>query len=696
MRTRFSWLSITLITVLLLAACGGTPPVVPPATAPPAGDTAAPPVGDTAMAPTDTAPASAVGAGVPQVVTDPALVPTEFHEAPMLAERVAAGDLPPVEERLPAEPLVLQPAFEIGQYGGTWHSGFTGPGDRQNAERITADHMLFWDAEVKNVVPNIAKDWEISDDGRTIRIFLREGMKWSDGAPFTADDIMFWYEDVYQNPDLTPAPAAWLSIGGEQGTLEKIDDYTVQFNFVEPYFGFLEIIASLTGGGQFHGGVTTMGWWRPKHYLTQFHPSYTAQEELDAMSAAEGYESWVELFRFKQDPQLNIDAPVTSIWKPVTPISSQVFRLERNPYYFAVDTAGNQLPYIDTLELSLAEDLQVLNLRAVAGEYDFQVRHIGLANVPVLLENAEAGNYSVRFWRWQHGCDLCINFNQNYDADPEIEKWLTNRDFRIAMSVSIDRNQLNEAFWLGLGEPGSAAPGSSSPYYLGPESRTLNAEFDPDRANEILDGLGLTDRDGEGFRLRSDGQGRLTFRLTTVAAAFVPYSQIMEAIIAGWAQRIGIDVELEELERSLEQTRVANNEVQLGVWENTGSDNPILNCGHTVACYQYTRWAPLYGTWYATNGAQGLEPEGEIRRQQELLDQGLRVPADQRIDIGKEIVQIYVDNVWAIGTVGVSPAVIGVAVVSNNLGNVPEFVPGNTHGQTPGNARPSTWYFKQP
>jgi peptide/nickel transport system substrate-binding protein len=703
-------LSLLLILGVVLSACGGAATTAAPAAtaeAPAATEAPEEPEVEPTEAPAPTAEAPTAEAeatepsaaleftGVPQIITDLALFPTEYQEAPMLAEMVAAGDLPPVAERLPAEPLVIHPAFEIGQYGGTWRAGFTGPGDRQNAERITADHMLFWDAEVNNVVPNIAKAWEVTDDGRTVTLTLREGMKWSDGAPFTADDILFWYEDVYLNEELTPAPAAFMSIGGQQGTVEKVDDVTVQFKFAEPYYGFIEYIASLSGGCSFHGGVTTMGLCRPKHYLSQFHPSYTSQEEIDAMVEAEGFETWVELFRFKQDPQLNMEAPVTSIWKPVTPITSPQFVLERNPYYFAVDTAGNQLPYIDRLELNLAENLEVLNLRAVAAEYDFQVRHIGLANVPVLLENAEAGNYNVRFWYWQHGCDACINFNQNYDGDPEVQQWLRNRDFRIALSISIDREQLNEAFWLGQGSPGSAAPGPLSPYYLGDESRTQNAEFDPDRANEILDGLGLTERDSDGFRMRTDGQGRLTLHMTTVGAQFVPYTQIMEAVVAGWAEHIGIAVELEELERTLEGTRVSNNELQLAVWENSGSDNPILNCAHTTACYQFTRWAPLNGLWYATNGEQGLEPEGDIARQQELLDQALRVAPEERLEIGREILRIYVDNVWAIGTVGVSPAVIGTAVVSNSLGNVPEFVPGNTPGQTPGNARPATWYFME-
>lgn len=631
--------------------------------------------------------------GLPEVVTDPAQFPTTYNEVPELAALVRAGRLPPVQQRVPEEPLVIKPAHEIGRYGGTWRAGFTGPADGQNIDRIVHDHLIYWDAQVANVVPHIAKGWEVADGGRTIMFFMRKGMKWSDGAPFTADDIMFWYEDLYLNEELNPTKAAFMAIGGEQGTVEKVDDYTVSFRFSAPYYGFLEEVASLGVAGHFTRGNAAMGLFAPKHYMQQFHPKYVSQDELDRKARAERFDNWARLLRFKNDPKLNVDCPTTSPWRITSPINTPTLALERNPYYLAVDTAGNQLPYIDKIVMTLAENLEVLNLRAAAGEYDLQIRHIDIAKVPVFRQNQQRGNYSVRFWPWPHGTDAGFFINQNYEADAEVRKWLTNKDFRIALSLGIDRDQLNDIFWLGIGDPGSAAPGPLSPYYLGPESRQLHATFDPRRANEILDRLGLTRKDSEGLRLRTDGRGRLELEVTTVGAAFVNWTGIAQIVAQHWARNLGIKANVQEVERSLHTTRLANNELQIRVWSNDGSDNPYTYPFHAMAYDVGAAIAPLSGLWWQSGGTRGVRPEGDLLSQLELFDEGKGVPAEQRIELGKEILRLYVENAWVIGTVGISPALLGVVVQKNNMRNVPEMVPGSTPGQTPGNARPEQFYF---
>jgi len=201
----------------LAAACGQpAPPITAPTAAPPAAaqkpaDTPQPAA---ATATTSTTTAPAASGNLPQVITDASRTPKQLKEAPMLAEQVKAGKLPPVEQRLPQEPLVLQPTNEVGKYGGNWRMAFTGPADKQNMERHNHDHLIYWDAKVETIVPNVAKGWEVQDGGKTIVIKLRKGMKWSDGQPFTADDILFWYEDLFLNDDLNPARASFMSIGG--------------------------------------------------------------------------------------------------------------------------------------------------------------------------------------------------------------------------------------------------------------------------------------------------------------------------------------------------------------------------------------------------------------------------------------------------------------------------------------------------
>ncbi|NBX46102.1 MAG: hypothetical protein EBT22_02590 [Chloroflexi bacterium] len=364
------------------------------------------------------------------------------------------------------------------------------------------------------------------------------------------------------------------------------------------------------------------------------------------------------------------------------------------PNFRGVDTEGNQLPYIDKIQMTLAENLEVLNLRAIAAEYDFQVRHIDLAKVPVYKENEARGNYTVKFWLWQHGTDAGFFMNQDFDADPEVRQWITSKDFRNALSMGMDRDQLNEAFWLGLGDPGSSAPGPASAFYLGPDSRKLNSVLDVAKANQLLDKLGLTKRDPQGFRQRLDGKGRLQLEVTTVGAAFINYTGIAQMVSEQWARNLGIKANVTEVERSLMTTRLANNELQIRVWSNDGTDNPFTYPFHGLAYAPDSAIGPNSGKWWQSGGKIGTKPDGDLLKQLELLNEGKGKPADERVAIGKEILRLMVDNNWVIGTVGISPAVLGVAIIGNNFGNVPDLVTGSTPGQTPGNARPEQFYFK--
>ena len=531
--------------------------------------------------------------GLPSIITDPDAIPGTFNEAPMLAELVRQGlpcgtqttedkPCPPVEERLPDEPAVIKPTDEIGKYGGTWRTGFTGPGDGQNIDRIQHNHLLFFDAKVQNVTPWILKGWEISEGGKTFTFFMRKGMRWSDGAPFTTEDVMFWYEDMYENDELVPAQAVWNEIGGVQGVWEKVDTHTFTVKFQQPYNVFIPTMASITVSGHWMRGKDGMGAYSPKHYMKQFHPKYAGQAKVDELAKDEGFDNWVQLFKFKNDPKLNVEAPVVTPWITKTPINTPQMVLERNPYYFAVDTAGNQLPYFDKIVMGLAEDLEVLNLRAIAGEYDIQGRHVQLPKLPVLLENQEKGNYTIRFWRALGGSDSAFYINQNYDADPEIGKWLRNKDFRIALSQGFDRDQLNEIFWLGTGDPGSACP--AGVYAPGPEWRKKHATFEPETANEILDRIGLDKKDSEGFRLRTDGGGRLVLEAATVGAAFMDFTGITENVAEQLGRNIGIKMVIKEMERSLLFTKVGNNELQMPVWSVGDNDDLFLNAIHTVPC----------------------------------------------------------------------------------------------------------------
>ena len=636
----------------------------------------------------------------PELILDPAKWPKKFAEAPMLADLVKAGKLPPVEKRVPEEPMVVKPLQAIGRYGGTWRRGFTGPGDGENGNRIVStDKILFWDYTGTKVMPCVAREWKQSDDGKSVTISLRKGMKWSDGTPFTANDFVFWYEEVYLNKDLLPTPHPDFMANGKSGAIRKVDDSTVAFEFHDPNYLFVDILAGSTaiGGGQATQamGGRSMGAYMPAHYIKQFLPKYSSRDEADKKAKAAGFDGWVSYIRNRWDWRLNPELPVLTPWKTVNPINTPTWVLERNPYYMGVDTAGNQLPYIDRITMTLAENLEVLNLRAIGGQYDLQERHTALAKLPVFLENRAKVGYDVRLDPALNGSDATLQTNQSYEADPEVAKWLHTNDFRRALSMGIDRDQLNETFWLGVGTPGSVAPSESLPYSPGPEWRKKWSTLDVKQANALLDKIGLAKKDGEGYRLRTDGKGRLRLELQTSAGAFVPHTQIAEMIKEQW-KKIGIQADAKEMERSLFFSRIAGNEHQIALWANDGSEVLYLFPRHALPLDPVES---LIGTpiarWYSSNGAQGKAPKDpRMISALELFRSASGKKTQERYKIAQEIWKILVDEQYSIGTVGQSPATMGVRIVSNKLGNIPARQTNAQHARTPCSSHPATFFYK--
>jgi peptide/nickel transport system substrate-binding protein len=633
-----------------------------------------------------------------EVVLDLARAPQQFQESPDLAQQVQAGRLPPVVQRLPAEPLVLQTLEEIGHYGGTWRRGFTGPGDSENGNRINAsDRILSWDRSGTQLMPSVAKAWEVSADGRRTTITLRRGMRWSDGAPFTADDFVFWFEDIYSNRDLGGGAMQEMQSQGKPGRVVKLDEVTVAFEFEHPNFLLVEQIAAQTNlGGQSYrqsdGG--TFGGYAPAHYLKQFLPRYSSEQAVTEKARAAGYANWVQYLHFVKDWRLNPALPTLAPWRTVQPINTPNWVLERNPYYWMVDTAGNQLPYIDRISMSLAENLEVVNLRAIAGEYDHQARHLQLAKLPVFLENLDRGGYKVHVDLATYGADLALHLNMSYVADPEIGKWLRNVDFRRALSLGIDRDQLNETFWLGLGTPGSPVVSEASPESPGPEWRTRWSTLDVDKANRMLDAIGLTKKDSEGFRLRTDNGQRLVLQ-AAATQALQPYPQQLEMIAQQW-RRIGIALDVRETERSLAYSRLRTNQLHIFPWSNSGSEKLFLVPQYVIPVdAANSAMGPAYAAWYASNGTTGEKPtDPEVLKVLELFRSAAAKPEAERNKIAQDIWKVVVDQQWSIGVVGVSPGSFGLRVVSNKLGNVPRRTCIANHCRTPAAAYPQQYFFR--
>lgn len=636
-----------------------------------------------------------------QVVSDPAAWPKNFNESPALQQLVRTGRLPALANRLPKEPLVLRPIHEVGRYGGTMRRGFTGPADDENGNRINAsDKLITWDAEGTGLVPSVAKSWSMSADGKAFNISLREGMRWSDGAPFTADDFVFWFEEIHNNTAIVASPIVDLSPQGKPGRIVKRSATEIAFEFDVPFHLFEELIAGDTtiGGGQ---AVTQSasrigGGYAPAHYLKQFLPKFSSEDEVNRRARADGFENWVQAFHAKKDWTLNPDLPVLGPWVTTRPRNTPIWVLERNPYYWAVDTAGNQLPYIDRIVMTLAEDTEVINLRTISGEYDWQERHIDLGKLPVLLQNQAKSGYKVYLDPAVNGSDTVLQINTSFSADPEIGKWLRNADFRRALSLGIDRNQLNETFWLGVGVPGSVAPADSMPESPGKEWRQRWSTFDARQANEMLDKIGLTRKDAQGFRLRTDNGQRLRLQIQAVKA-FLPWPQQAEMIAQQW-RRIGIQADVRDMERNLALTRTRNNEHHIQVWTNGGTELLYLFPRHAIPVEPVSAFmGPEYARWFASGGQRGAKPEDpEMLRIFDLFQQAASLKKHERDAIAQEIWKIIVEQQYGIGTVGQSPAFMGVRVVKTNLGNVPSRLCAAQHCRPPGSGRLETVFFRSP
>lgn len=608
---------------------------------------------------------------------------SKFNEAPMLAELVKQGKFPPVEQRLPKSPLVVTPVEEIGQYGGTWRRAWLGLSDQWGPNKICHEHLVMFDKGGTKVLPNIAESWKVSRDAKVYTFKIREGIKWSDGAPLTTDDVMFWYEDFILNKDLTPTVPTWLTAGGKPCKIVKVDTYTfrVEFEQANPLF-LINICKS--GGNQF---------FLPKHYGKQFHIKYTSKEEVEKKAKDAGFQFWYQLFDARvsnsnawlQNPEL----PVLHPWRNTTLPTATTMIFERNPYYFKIDPAGNQLPYIDRIAHALVENREVITMKAVAGEIDMQTRHISLPDYTLLMENRAKGNYRVLNWKQGVGSDVMICLNQNV-KDPTLRKLFEDRRFRQALSVAINRDEIWKLVYLGMGKPRQCSLISGVAFY-DPEWEKMWTEYDPKKANELLDRIGLNKRDRDGFRLRPDGK-TLALTITFPSGIFGAWSDVLEMVKKYW-ESVGVKVAIQPVERSLYVTRCNAGDLEIGVWNFDRNAAVMSDPGRLLGTVTDGPWAPLYGQWYSTGGKGGEEPKGDIRKIYDFWDKA-KATADekQRERFFKEIINLHKRNIWMIGIVGELPQPV---VVKNNFRNVPDGVIWDDTLRSPKNARPEQFFFKQ-
>lgn len=611
--------------------------------------------------------------------------PTEFNEAPMLAEKVAAGELPAVAERLPDldDLVVLEPVEEIGQYGGTMRMQHWDPG-MGNIKMVMYDPPVRWNRDYTEYIPGLFRGWEFNEDGSSVTFLMRQGLKWSDGHPFTTEDILFWWEDLALNEDFGAVTKPWWGfIGVELATLEIIDDYTFTFHYPAPNWNVPYILAS--------------GFWNfepmmaPKHFLSQFHPEYNA--------AVDGYDELETMRLWHQTP----GHPTIFAWHTVDYRPGERVVFERNPYYWKVDTDGNQLPYVDRLESAEVPDAEVRLLRVLAGDVDLSFRQVDSPrDLPVVLDNQERGGY-----RWLEGW---INgaggwpmavINQDHVLDDYIREVQRDKNFMRGLSLAVDRERANEAIWYGLGTVQQATITEQSWHFDSPEGREVfeewaawYADYDPERASEYLDAAGLDQRDADGWRLREDNGQRFELMIDIGDWGGAEVAEEAAALLQRDWQDVGIRVILNhapvpEIGRRWDDGHFMVRIVHMAEMDLWTFPDWVFPVGNE------TRGWPMQALWYRTGGAMGEEPGPIVSRLYDLYEQGIAIPdVDERHPLVWEAIRIHMEE--GPFYVGITAGLPMPSTAKENLRNIPEFgILGPWAIGGPGNTNPEQFFYMQ-
>lgn len=661
-------LNVLVILVLVLVACGPTPTEAPAEPAEPA------------------EPAATEAPAEPEEPEAPAV---SANQSPMLQELVASGDLPPLAERLPADVLTVPVVESIGEYGGTWHHLDDGV-DLGKMKMTLYEPHIRWKADYTGYEPGLVKSWDFEDDGNTLILHFREGVKWSDGDDFNMDDLKFWWNDLATNDDYKVMQIPWwgFKTTGDPMDVEFPDDYTMVFKWDSPHW-----ITPFTLAQGFWEG---MDHFKPSHHLEQFHPTYNSDASYDDLELADKY--W-------ETPGY----PCLFAWccSDVTP-GERVF-FERNPYYWKVDPEGNQLPYIDYIEDDIVADRETRVLQLSQGKYEIDFR--GSNNpldIPFLTEQAESGGYHLQAG-WMNGAGAWPGWliNQDYVPDEGIRDLLRDTNFRKGLSHAMDRDRIVDVAWGGIGTPKQSTISPQSWHFASAEGQKVfdawaaaDATYDPDLAVEYFEKANFTDQDGDGLRDLPSGEAfKLVIDMTGWARdeVDIPASETFRENLI----ELGVDVAPLNMVSGTPDSALREKEStfmlrgchasEVDIWTYPDWIFPLRGGG------EGSRSWPMQGKWRQTGGAEGWEPESgsPAAKLQALYDKGMAEPTvDGRHKIVWEAIQVHIDDgPFTLGAAGDQPMPV---VVKNNVHNVPEFgILGPWAPGSPGNTNPSQYWIEQ-
>ncbi len=684
--TRRGFLHLSAVTAggVMLTACGGDASRTAPPQATTADAAGAPTQGPDVQSPTE-APAPTVASDTGRAT--PIEATGNYKESPQLTALVEAGNMPPVAERLPQNPYVVPHKWvQPGKYGGHLQMGASSDWGVAHyiQESMYGHSPVRWLNDGLDIGPGLAESWSTNDDATEWTFNFREGLKWSDGKPWTTADIMFWWEDMVLDEGHPAGPPDEARSGkGTLATFKAVDDLTLQLSFDAPAPLIPDLVACWV-----KRGIGPADWMQPRHYMEQFHPKYNKQ--INPKS------DWVDTFDQKKDFAINPECPTMTGWKLKSYKEGVNTVWERNPYYWCVDKAGNQLPYIDGITMTNVQNPEVLKLRFIEGKVDYvHGGHtpLSLADVSPLRQAEPRSKLEVRFWDSGSGTGSIFFFNYDF-AEPKMRELIRNPKFRQALSHAYNREQVRKVVYFNQGE---LTTGTMSPkaieFKINEEGRTVYQQwrdsyvkYDPELAKQMLDEVGVVDKNGDGLREMPGGE-KLSVRLDFPAEAGNETTRTNELLARDW-RAIGIDAKLNPLPpESVEDQWRVGKVMSKTAWEASDGPNLLVNPTWQVPI-EPARWAPLEGTYYSVRGTPAenaqqnvdpykrtpprMEPEagGPVEQLWKLYDQA-KVETDpmKRHRLVWDITRVHIEQgPFFMGVVANYPRIV---LVKEGLMNVP-------------------------
>ncbi len=604
-------------------------------------------------------------------------------EPPLLAERVAAGELEPMFKRLPQQPMVDEHEnYRIAEYGGTLNTLLSKSKDIRMMVVYGYARLLGYNQRLQ-LKADILRDFKV-EEGRIFTLYLRKGHRWSDGQPFTSEDFRYYWDDIANNESLSPfGPPKALLVDDEKPQVEILDELTVRYSWSKPNPIFLTSLAE----------PRPRFIYAPKHYLKQFHEKYNSAETLAARVKESGRRNWASLHHFRNRPYKsdNPAFPVLQPWINTTRPPAERFMFIRNPWYHRVDKKGRQLPYIDQVAIQIV-DKNLIAAKVGAGESDLQGRNLQLTDYTFLKASEKRQHYSARLWQKGAGSQIAIYPNLNSN-DPVWRSLVRDVRFRRALTLGVNRHEINQVVYYGLATESNNTVLDSCPLFK-PEYQTAWTNYDLQQAGELLDQIGLTQRNSDNIRLMSDGRP-LEIILQT-AGESTEETDVLELIKDSWL-KLGIKLYINPSQREVFRQRVFSGQAMMAVFPGIDNGKPTASMSpeeFAPVSQSQLQW-PKWGQYHETKGEVGEAPDlPEAKRLFELYQQWqLSVSHQEKEEIWHEMLSLNSEQVFSIGLICGVPQPI---VVSDRLHGVPV---NGTFSWTPtsyfGVYRPDTFWLER-